>query len=414
MVSVIKFGGASVKDANGIKNLNKIVKNHLSGQLLIVVSAMGKVTNLLADIAEKSWSGKNAELEIIDFKTFHHEICQELFRGIPSSINQLLNLFDKCVNDKGVDERGFTDKIIAFGELLSTRIVAEHLKIKWVDARDYIKTDSKFTEADVIWAETGELIQKNLPSILEKNIAITQGFIGSDLNGNVTTLGREGSDYSGAIFSNCLDAHSLTVYKDVPGLLNADPRIFPNAEKFDQISYQEVIEMTYYGAKVIHPKTIHPLAEKGIPLFVKSFINPAMRGTEISESDKVSNKTSFVFKEDQVLISVRVQDNSFMDELKMSVILNALHSHKIKANLIHNSALTFTFCMDDVTYKKNEIIKHLSMNFQVLYNEKLCLATIKNYEENSFEKLPDDIEKIIEEKSRNNYQVVYRVIKGCI
>lgn len=409
MVVVLKFGGASVKDAAGVKNLAHILNNYPTESLLIVVSAMGKTTNLLESIADRHCSNGQSSDLMDQFRSYHLSICDSLFGAIPDSIKGLQEAFDQALKAPSVDLLQFKDRIVAFGELMSTKIVAEYLGAQWLDARAFIKTDSKYSEADVHWKETEDLIVERLSPYLTQGIVVTQGYIGSDQQGNTTTLGREGSDYSGAIFAHCLGADSLTVWKDVPGMMSADPRHFIDVEKFDEISYQEVIELTYYGAKVIHPKTIHPLSEKNIPLFVKSFVEPSASGTKISGDTDVSLKTSFVIKEDQLLISVRVIDNSFMDEDKMSQILESLSRHNIKANLIHNSALTFTCCIDNIVYKKEQIIQHLSQSFQVLYNENLFLATIKNYREDSFEKLPKGIKKIIEQQSRNNYQVVYQI-----
>lgn len=409
MLCVYKFGGASVKDAASVRNLGELVKNYQGNQLLIVVSAMGKSTNALEDISQKKYSGQSVEVELKLFLNYHFDICLDLFGSIPEEINSLELKLENALRASIKNQLMFQDSIVAFGELFSSTILSRFLNATWIDARQYIKTNNQFTEAELDWILTEKFISKDFPSLLLRGIVVTQGFIGSDSSGQTTTLGREGSDYTAAIFANCLKAQSLTVWKDVPGLLNADPKIFPKAEKFDHISYQEVIEMTYYGAKVIHPKTIHPLAKKSIPLYVKSFIQPNESGTEISEDEKVGNKTCFIFKENQILLSIRVRDTSFMDEQKMSYILQSLGHFHIKANLIHNSALTFTFCMDANDFKLDKIVNYLSDDFQVLYNENLWLATIKNYSDASFSLLPENIEPIIEEKSRNNYQIIYRL-----
>ncbi|MEP1890557.1 MAG: aspartate kinase [Cyclobacteriaceae bacterium] len=404
-----KFGGASVKDANGVKNLKRIVAEYPGSKLLIVVSAMGKSTNLLEKIVSQKLNKEDFHPDLELFLTYHNEICRELFGELPVEMSDLEASLKQSLDMETTEPLEFQDLIVSYGELFSTVIVSKHLDAIWVDARRLIKTDSKFTEGEVDWDKTHEDISADVPKQLENGVVITQGFIGSDAEGRTTTLGREGSDFSAAIFAHCLNATSVTVWKDVPGLLNADPKVFPSAEKFDHISYQEVIEMTYYGAKVIHPKTIRPLAQKNIPLFVRSFIDPEGEGTRISEDQKIANKTCFVFKENQLLVSVRVRDNSFMDEHKMSFILLALSQFNIKANMTHNSALTFTICMDNNTAKRDRLVEHLSENYQVLYNEDLFMATIKNYDEGSFGLLPGNIEPIFEEKSRSNYQVVYRV-----
>lgn len=409
MLCVYKFGGASVKDANGVKNLKRIVTDYPGSKLLIIVSAMGKSTNLLEKIVSQKIDKEDFYPDLGLFLSYHDKICTKLFGNVPLEVSELRLELERSLEMEITDPLEFQDLIVSYGELFSTMIVSKYIGAKWVDARRLIKTDSKFTEGEVDWEKTHVAVSEGVSKELENGTVITQGFIGSDAYNRTTTLGREGSDFSAAIFAHCLDAASVTVWKDVPGLLNADPKVFPSAEKFDHISYQEVIEMTYYGAKVIHPKTIRPLAQKNIPLFVRSFIDPEGEGTRICEDQKIANKTCFVFKENQLLVSVRVRDNSFMDENKMSYILLALSQFNIKANLTHNSALTFTICMDNNITKRDRLVEHLSENYQVLYNEDLFMATIKNYDEDSFGLLPENIEPIFEEKSRSNYQVVYRV-----
>ncbi|MBW3545889.1 MAG: aspartate kinase, partial [Bacteroidetes bacterium] len=342
----------------------------------------------------------------------HEVICKELFGKTPEGVSNWLIQLKGSLNNVAGSWVEFYDSVIPFGELLSTSIVQNYLSqsidCSWLDARKYVKTNSRFTEANVEWQLTQHFISRDIPSLLEKGPVITQGFIGSDLTGKTTTLGREGSDYSGAIFANCLQAESLTVWKDVPGLLNADPKKFPFAEKFDEISFQEVTELAYYGAKVIHPKTIRPLAQRNITLYVKSFIHPEGSGTKITEHEKFGGKACFVFKENQLLVTLRVKDNSFMDEKKLGKIFLALDHVNVKINMMHNSALTFTFCMDYNQMKLANLKSYLENDFQLLYNEGLELATVKNYTSASLELLPPIGELILEQKTRNNYQVIYK------
>lgn len=411
-MQVFKFGGASVKDAEGVRNLRDIVMEYRKKPLLIVVSAMGKTTNALEEIASLAFQKESYERQLELLIMFHHQVAMDLFQAVPE---ELLNLETLCI-EKLVQPASrweqFYDQIVPFGELFSTTIIYQYLKqsfpCAWLDARNYVKTNSFFTEANVEWQLTEHFISRDLPPLLAEGPVITQGFIGSDLTGKTTTLGREGSDYTGAVFAYSLKAESLTVWKDVPGLLNADPKIFPAAELFDELSFQEVTELTYYGAKVIHPKTIRPLAQRGITLYVRSFVNPTGKGTKIYEHEKVGGMHCFVFKENQLLVTLRVKDNSFMDEKKLGAIFHALDHVNIKINLMHNSALTFTFCMDFNKTKIDKVSEYLQSGFQLLYNEGLHLATIKNYTSDSFALLPAQGEFIIEQKTRNNYQVVYR------
>ncbi|WP_258103706.1 aspartate kinase [Marinoscillum sp. MHG1-6] len=409
-MEVFKFGGASVKDAESIQNMREIVESQAQSQLVIVVSAMGKTTNELQTIADQILSGEPIDDQVLELLNRHEETCRGLLGEIPKKFIETKQDFFNDIKAPPTNELEFSDRIISYGELFSTIIIAACLGAVWLDARDLIKTDTRFSEAEVDWDITTTLIKERFTKSLNKSsVVVTQGFIGSEPSGRTTTLGREGSDFSAAIFAHSLDATSLTVWKDVPGLLTADPKVLPNALKFDHISYQEVIEMTYYGAKVIHPKTIYPLAQKGIPLYVRSFLNPETDGTEISEDKKVATIPCFVFKQSQMLFTIRVKDNSFMDELKMSQILATLSKLHIKANLMHNSALTFTVCMDQDERKEAQLIDALSPIFHVLYNEGLWLLTIKNYDQYSFSVIPDNAEKIIEEQTRMNYQVVYRL-----
>ncbi len=412
-MKIFKFGGASVKDANAVRNLQKIVNTHRSASLLVVVSAMGKTTNFLEIIADLSFKGKEYNSELKTLIEDHESICMDLFGQIPGQVSNWFIKLEESLLILGGNWYQFYDSIISYGELISTTIVQLHLQesmsTTWVDARDYVRTNSKFTEANVDWQLTEHIINKQLPEILSKSVIVTQGFIGSDLTGKPTTLGREGSDYSGAIFAYCLKAESLTVWKDVAGLLNADPKVFPNAQKFDELSFQEVSEMTYFGAKVIHPKTIRPLAQREIPLFVKSFLDSDAVGTKISNNDKQSTIPSFVFKGNQLLVTLRVLDSSFMDEKKLVKIFLAIEQANVKVNLMHSSALTFTFCFDANHTKLDTLKDSFAKDFQLLYNENLLLITIKNYNEEAFSLIPSSGEMILEQKTRHNYQVLRRL-----
>lgn len=411
---IFKFGGASVRDADGVRNLYDIVSLHRDKPLVIVVSAMGKTTNALEGIAKKAFAQANYQEELLQLVENHQIICGDLFNQIPEDISNWLVQLEDTLKHPAKNWLQFYDQVIPFGELISTSIVYHFIKgqvnCEWLDARSVVKTNSFFTEANVDWQLTEHFIARDLPELLATGPVITQGFIGSDLTGKTTTLGREGSDFTGAIFAYCLKAESLTVWKDVPGLLNADPKKFEGAELFDELSYQEVTELTFYGAKVIHPKTIRPLAQRDIPLYVKSFIDPNGQGTLIADKEKISTKHCFVFKENQLLVTLRVKDSSLMDEKKLVKIFQATSHANIKINLMHNSALTFTLCMDDNMDKLGKLKDYLVSDFSVLYNEGLHLATIKNYGTSSFDLLPAMGEKILEQQTRNNYQVLYKPV----
>lgn len=409
---IFKFGGASVKNAEGVINLKKIVNQYDHKHLVIVVSAMGKTTNLLEALVEAYMNEKPVGGFLDELKAYHNDICLELLGKIPERVENWYILLTDYLAEKRIDFGECHDHIVCFGELLSTTIVYEYIilsqdNIRWMDARNLIRTNSIYTEANVDWQLTQHLIKRDLAKVLETGVVITQGYIGADFTGKTTTLGREGSDYSGAVFAYSLDAESLTVWKDVPGLLNADPKIFPNAEVFDALSFQEVTELTYYGAKVIHPKTIRPLAQKNIPLYVRSFLDIKAKGTKVSNIDKVASIPCYVFKENQTLVTLRVSDISLMDEKKLVKIFQSLDEANIKINLMHTSALTFSFCMDQNELKLNKASVYLKNHFDILYNDCLSLATIKNYNQDSFKLLPAMKEMIMEQKTRNNYQVIY-------
>ena len=305
------------------------------------------------------------------------------------------------------------DMVVPHGELMSTSLINAHLnkegvKSAWIDARTLVRTDQYFSEANVDWVVT----EKQIKAIMQRGdlggVAITQGFIGSDVEGNSTTLGREGSDYTGAILAYCLDAEGFTVWKDVPGILNADPRIMKDTEQYNQLSYREVTEMTYYGAQVIHPKTLKPIAQKSIPLTVRSFVDHAISGTTISSINTPKKIPCFVFKGNQLLVTAQVKDHSFMDEKKLGLILQVLDLLNIKINLMQNSALTFSFCIDYKPFKVKRIKELLNRDFILSFEESLKLATIKNYTGEAFKMLPQQREEIMEQKTVDNYQVLYR------
>jgi aspartate kinase len=412
-MQIFKFGGASVKNADAVRNLKTILEKKYDSPLVVVISAMDKTTNKLEELLQLAQEGKPYETELNWLKSFHEGIAQEL-NGEKSNrcgqfLNELAANLQKVKNYSWVEAY---DQIVPFGELLSTSIIADYLSatlpVKWIDARGVITTDEFFTEANVLWDQTQANCNKIIGPLVQDNIIVTQGFIGSTLKGATTTLGREGSDFTGAILANCLDAENFTVWKDVPGILNADPKLRSDTEQFAQMSYREATEMTYYGASVIHPKTLRPLAQKHIPLIVRSFVLHDAPGTTIGKMHSEKPIPTYIFKENQLLITAEVKDHSFMDEKRLSLILEALDKLNVKINLMQNSALTFSFCMDNKLHKLEPIIEALSGDFSVSYNRPLKLTTVKNFNEQILKELNVSDEVVLEQKTRNTYQVLYR------
>ncbi len=411
MLQIFKFGGASVKDEFAVRNLSEIIKSNHSGQLIVIVSAMGKTTSKLEEIGRAEWNGGDGSKLLHDLLDFHDQIVDGLKITDTRKYDELKEGLVKEIKKKENGYGAFLDKIMSFGELMSTSIISSFLlkdfAIHWIDVRDHIITSSDFGEARVDWEQTKSRIRE-LGSRLEDSIIVTQGYIGKDKLGNTTTLGKEGSDFTGAIFASCLGADSLTVWKDVPGILNADPKLMEETYHYSNLSYQEITEMTYYGAKVIHPKTIVPLAKKNIPLYVKSFKDPSKIGTVIHqyESDRIQIPT-YIFNFKQMVITLRNRNSSFMDEGKLISILSILDDHNIKLNLMQNSALTFTICIDENVEKLNMLKEKLSDSYVLTYNQGLHLATIINHSETAIKQLPEFKEKILEQVSRAVYQVLY-------
>ncbi len=417
-MNVYKFGGASVKDADGVKNLATIVAKEQS-QLLIVISAMGKTTNKLEKLLNAYFKQEETIDELFDdLKTDHYQIADALFTADSPALHDALNnIFveiEWILEDEPHDDYDFLyDQMVSTGELLSTTIVSHYLnsiniKNQWVDARSYIQTDNNYREGKVDWQKTDTLINGRLKTILDKQIVVTQGFIGVTSENFTTTLGREGSDYSAAIFSNCLNAQSLTIWKDVKGVLNADPKIFENTQKFDEISYHEAIEMTFYGATVIHPKTIKPLQEKNIPLYVKPFLNPDEAGTVIRNTEKQLLIPVFILKQNQVLLSLSTKDYSFISENHLSDIFGMFSSLNIKINLMQNSALSFSACFDDDENRFKKLKSLIEKDFHFKYNDQLNLLTIRHFTEDVLkEKLQDKL-VLLEQLSRTTAQLIYK------
>ena len=418
-MDIFKFGGASVKDADGVKNLANIVRDYKKGELLIVISAMGKITNKLEELTKAYLSQSDDTHAIFDeIKHFHFNIIEELFQGNANPVyNEVANTFveiDWLIEDEPDSNSDYIyDQIVSIGEVVSTKIVAAWLnetnnKALWVDARNYIQTDNTYREGKVDWEKTNQIIQKEMVPLIAKNIIVTQGFIGGTSENYTTTLGREGSDYSAAIFASCLNAAALTIWKDVPGVLNADPKWFDKTEKIPQLSYHDAIELTYYGATVIHPKTIKPLQNKGIPLFVRSFIQPEGSGTAITKDSNPLPVPSFIFKVNQALISIFPKDYSFIIEENLSNIFELFHQHRIKINTMLNSAISFSVSVDDNEEKVKKLIESLSNQFTVKYNKGLELVTIRYYNQQTIDRVTVDKDILLEVKSRHTCQMVMK------
>ncbi len=412
---VFKFGGASVKDAAGVNNVLNLLKTVGYDNVLLVVSAMGKSTNAL-EVIVKNYFEKSTELEnsIQDLKDYHLVIINDLFGNDVAQVNaDTQKLYDELEDflrlNKSHDYSYVYDQIVSLGELLSTTILSNYLNYKgltnqWLDVRDLVETDSTYRDATVNW----ELTEKNITATVNKNVLnITQGFLGSDSNNFTTTLGREGSDYTAAIFAYCLNAESVTIWKDVPGVMNGDPRVFEDAILLNQISYREAIELAFYGATVIHPKTLQPLQRKEIPLFVKSFLNPLLPGTKVSKgADLDPHQPCYILKKNQLLISLSSKSFSFIMEDNISEIFSLLHKYKMKVHLIQNSAISFSVCVDDKYHNLNRLYEELHEKFSVTFNENVSLYTVRHFNEESAKKIEKNKVVMLKQFSRETMQIV--------
>lgn len=413
-MKVFKFGGASLKDAKGVMNIAGIIQSHGSDNLLVVVSAMGKTTDKLEHLLNLSASGQNHGSTLNELKEYHRDIVGALFEKPLSVYEQLDVFFREIETDLSavLPPDQLYDQVVSKGELISSVILQNYLasrdlSVNWHDSRTSICTDNSFKEGKVDWTFTAQCIQP-LKDVLATSIVITQGFIGKTSEGFTTTLGREGSDFSAAIYASCLDAECVVIWKDVPGVMNADPKRIPNATVFEELPFKEAAEMTYYGASVIHPKTIRPLANKGIPLYVKNFVDPSLPGTKIHECKVDHLPPLIVFKTNQCLISCRVTDYAFISEEQLGVIFQALSSLDIRLNMMQNSAISLSFCVDFRESKVITLIEKLQHHFEVYYNTGLTLITIKNYDDASFREYRNMKGVLMEQSSRSTLQVLVK------
>lgn len=420
-MKVFKFGGASIKDAAGIKNVASILGRFKGEQLVIIVSAMGKTTNALEEVVAAHGRQDGRAQELYDaVKERHYEIMRELFDAndeVFTSVNDTFVEGEWVIEEDPAENYDYMyDQIVCMGELVSSKIVAAYLnkaglQTHWLDARDVVATDNTYREGWVIWEKTKANAQREVtPLLASGGFVLTQGFIGSTSENFTTTLGREGSDYSAAIFSYCLDAEGMFIWKDVPGVLNADPRLFDNVIKLDRLSYREAIEMTYYGASVIHPKTIKPLQNKNIPLFVKSFIDPDGAGTEISSDSEETYPPIVMVEKNQSLLHISTLDYSFVAEHHMARLFNKLADLRLFVNMMQNTAISFSICVPTVSDRVERFIREISDEFKVKREDGLELMTIRHFTPETLENLKKGKIVLYEERIRETMQLVMRSI----
>ena len=410
-MKVFKFGGASVKDAEGVKNVARVLESQGFDACLLVVSAMGKTTNALEQVVDLYFKKDDYTENIVQIKRNHIQIAEGLFTGENEVFNQISLFFDDLESflrrNKSPNYSFVYDQVVSCGEMISSKIVSEYLNEtnysnQWLDARDYIKTDETYREGVVNWQKTGAFIRT-----LQKDVSyVTQGFIGSDENNFTTTLGREGSDYTAAVFAYCLDADALTIWKDVPGVMTGDPRKFEEVKLLANISYEEAIEMAYYGASVIHPKTLQPLKQKNIPFFVKSFLDPKKDGTKVSLTKKNQEIETYILKENQHLMRIATRDFSFIAEDHISQIFNLLAKFKIKVSLMQNTAISLALCLEDKYGNIDSFNTELAGEFNTETIKNVSLFTIRNTNLKELSKFYKDKKVLLEQISRNTVQMV--------
>jgi len=416
-MKVFKFGGASVKDAEGVKNAAGIIESYVDEKLIVVVSAMGKTTNALEVLLQLHLNrdeGVFKQLEAI--KSFHFAVCNDLFENKKDPVFQELhNTFVEAewqIEDEPIGTPGFEyDQLIGLGELLSTKLLTAYLRLigvknSWIDARDVVRTDNTYQAAKVDWEETERLMQQKF-SKLSDRVVVTQGFIGSSSENFTTTLGREGSDFSAAIFASSLNAKEVVIWKDVEGMLNADPKYYESTVKLENISYREAVELAYYGASVIHPKTVKPLENKQIPLFVKSFKNPTASGSIIDgNSSRDREIPSYIHKENQILVSFSSRDFDFIDERKLSEIFESFSNIGLSVNILQNSAISFTVVFDYDHSKIEQLQKVVSKKYKVVYNVGATLITIRHFTDQIISDLLKGRAVLLEQRTRNTARFV--------
>ena len=413
-MKIFKFGGASVKDAESVKNITQIFQSEGTENTVVVISAMGKITNAFEEVIDAYYEKTDALSEKLGvIEDFHKNLMNDLFDKedtIYKDVDILLGELSWFLARNTSQRYNYVyDQIICFGELLSTKIVSAYLtKIgvvnNWFDVRNYIKTDSNYRDAKVDWSLTQSIISNKLDA---SKLNITQGFIAANDTENTTTLGREGSDYTAGIFAYCLDAKNVTIWKDVPGVLNADPRVFTDTTLLEQISYEEAIEMAFYGASVIHPKTLQPLERKDIPLLVRSFVNPKETGTKVSKGTRlVPYIPCFIVKKDQILVSISALDFSFMVENNISYIFQKLHEYQLKVNLIQNSAISFSVCIDNKFNKFDAFYEELKSQFKIDVQKGVDLYTVRHFDDKATASIEAKGVSLLTQVNKETLQIV--------
>ncbi|MCC5945398.1 MAG: aspartate kinase [Bernardetiaceae bacterium] len=419
-MKVFKFGGASVRDASAVRNVVRVIEGYAKDprcRLLVVVSAMGKSTNALEDILNAyRKNDKIYEKMLEELESFHYHITKDLFEDDTHEVfdwlkKRFFDLRQALINNLEVEYEQHYDQVISFGELLSTIIVAAYCdkiynNCKWIDARRYIQTNTRWREGKVDWKWSEQRIRADVEPMLDSQFVITQGFLGGTVGGQTTTLGREGSDYTAAIFAYCLQAESVTIWKDVPGILNADPKRISSTSLFTHISYTEAAEMTYYGASVIHPKTIKPLANRNIPLYVRSFIDFEKEGTAIGNFETQPKLATTIFKKNQSLITFLPRNLASVNETNLYRIFDELSRLNLKINLVQSSATSFSVCTDSDERKINRLINHFAHDFEITVRDHLELVTIKHYNSAILLNFSNLGNAVIEQKSGDTYQIV--------
>ena len=417
MMKIFKFGGASTKDAENVKNVLSVINQTGERDLVVVISAMGKMTNAFESVVNDYFETGVFEDSLKFVYDFHFDIIKELFPNSSHSIySELDSLFMELKrflkNNKSKNHAFVYDQVVSYGEIISSKIISIYfsengIQNTWLDVRQCIKTDDSFRDARVDW----EITEQKIPDIVNSTgITVTQGFLGAEnINNFTTTLGREGSDYTAAIFAYCLNAESVTIWKDVPGVLNADPRYFTETQLLSKISYREAIELAFYGASVIHPKTLQPLQRKEIPLYVKSFLSPLENGTCVGEGVALEpNVSCFILKKDLVLISLSSLDFSFMMEDNIGDVFKWLHEYKMKVELIQNSAISFSVCVSDKFNNLEGLLKKLREKFSVKWNENVTLYTIRHFDPIEIKALRENKQVLLKQETQETVQLVIK------
>jgi len=414
-MKVFKFGGASIKDADSVRNVAKVLGHYPNDEILVVVSAMGKTTNALEKLVQTFYDRKPGAQELITaLRDAHFEVIDQLFdpdeHRVHSDVDTLFMQLEIITSKEPEGNYNMVyDQIVPFGELISTKIVSSYLNTrgyhyKWLDARRLIRTDQNYRSARVDWDFTERMLRETISA---GNRYVIQGFIGSDDDLRSTTLGREGSDYTASVLGYLLGAEEVVIWKDVPGVLNGDPKVFENTELLHEISYREAIELAYYGASVIHPKTIQPLQQKDIPLRVKSFVDPDLPGTIIKKGTDLNPKLPcFICKSEQVLVTIATRDLAFIVEDHLSKVYKIFHQFGVRVNMSQNSAVSTSFCINYDPIQTPKLIEALSKDFETTINENVTLYSVRHYDENAKQRLRQTGEVLLEQISRNTYQVV--------